>query len=392
VIFNEWSTSWGRPDHAGMVALAGKLAGTGIRYLVMDAGWFLPETGTWGSAHGDWIPSKTLYPHGLRATAEAIRAKGLIPGLWFEMETCGPDSVLYQRTEWMLRRDGTPIAAGGRRFLDFRRPEVVDYLAGKVIATLRDNHFGYLKVDYNATLGIGVDGGDSPGAALQDHLGGVGAFFERIRRELPDLVIENCSSGGHRLTPYFFARSAMSSFSDAHECPEIPLIAADLHRLMLPRQCQIWAVLRAGEPLRRTLYLITGGFLGRLCFSGDFTRLSPEQEEWVRRAVRFYERVAPLIREGRTRRLGPTVRVRNHAEGWQAVQRIPPNDTQRLVVAHTFGGAVPDVLDIALAAGPGWRIADGLWETPPEWLDDAGVLRWTNPGQWAGMAILLERA
>ena len=38
--------------------------------------------------------------------------------------------------------------------------------------------------------------------------------------------------------------TAMGSFSDAHECPEIPVIAANLHRLILPRQSQIWAVLR----------------------------------------------------------------------------------------------------------------------------------------------------
>ena len=44
-------------------------------------------------------------------------------------------------------------------------------------------------------------------------------------------------------------RTSMSSFSDAHETPEIPIVAAALHRLMLPRQSQIWAVLHAdGQP------------------------------------------------------------------------------------------------------------------------------------------------
>jgi hypothetical protein len=36
--------------------------------------------------------------------------------------------------------------------------------------------------------------------------------------------------------------SAMGSSSDAHETREIPIIAANLQRLILPRQSQIWAV------------------------------------------------------------------------------------------------------------------------------------------------------
>jgi alpha-galactosidase len=39
VIFNEWCTSWGHPTHDSLVALADLLAGTGVRYLVIDDGW-----------------------------------------------------------------------------------------------------------------------------------------------------------------------------------------------------------------------------------------------------------------------------------------------------------------------------------------------------------------
>jgi len=40
---------------------------------------------------------------------------------------------------------------------------------------------------------------------------------------------------------------AMGSFSDAHETREIPIIAANLQRLILPRQSQVWAVLRKND-------------------------------------------------------------------------------------------------------------------------------------------------
>lgn len=42
---------------------------------------------------------------------------------------------------------------------------MVDYLIEKVIGQLKAGGFGYLKVDYNETMGLGVDGGHSLGTA-----------------------------------------------------------------------------------------------------------------------------------------------------------------------------------------------------------------------------------
>ena len=56
-------------------------------------------------------------------------------------------------------------------------------------------------------------------------------YFRHIARELPELVIENCSSGGHRLEPSMMSLVSQASFSDAHEALSIPLNAANLHRL-----------------------------------------------------------------------------------------------------------------------------------------------------------------
>ncbi len=168
------------------------------------------------------------------------------------MEVNGSASPLVERADLMLLRDGRPVTVGTRRFRDLRKPEVVAFLSERVIGL---SSRGELRLPgrwtSNDNIGIGVDVGGVPRRGLRQHLAGVQAFLRRIRSELPDIVIENCSSGGHRLEPYMLGLTAMSSFSDAHECPEIPVIAANLHRLMLPRQSQIWAVLRATSSDRR---------------------------------------------------------------------------------------------------------------------------------------------
>jgi alpha-galactosidase len=251
IVFNEWCTTWGDPRHDRVVAIADRLKGSVATYLVIDAGWYKGAVGDWGNAHGDWVPSAELFPGGLKATADAIRERGLIPGLWFEMETVGDASTAFSLVDHLLKRDGIPISVRHRRFWDLNDAFAIDYLSDRMVALLERCGFGYLKVDYNETIGIGCDHPDGLGEGLRRHTEGVYRFFDRIRQRSPDLVIENCSSGGHRLEPSMLARTAMSSFSDAHELLEIPIIAANLHRLMRPRQSQIWAVLHASDDEHR---------------------------------------------------------------------------------------------------------------------------------------------
>lgn len=385
VIFNEFCTTWGDPSHANLTAIADRLQGTGVRYLVIDAGWYRPDAENWDGAHGDWVPGELLFPQGLEATAAAIRERGLIPGLWFEMETVGEKSTAFSFTDHMLKRDGFPVTVRGRHFWDLNDPWVVDYLSEKVIGLLERCGFGYLKVDYNETIGLGCDDPDSIGEGLRKQVLASYRFFEKIRERLPDLVIENCSSGGHRLEPSMLARTAMSSFSDAHELPEIPIIAANLHRLMLPRQSQIWAVLHPSDSLQRIRYSLAATFLGRMCLSGGIEKLPDTSWQLTREAIALYQKSAPVIQHGVSRRFGETGASWRHPHGWQAVVRT--SGSQALVVLHTFESA-PDEVAIPL---PGrWRSDHEFSEGAAVWED--GILQVKPGGDFRGAVFLLVSA
>src|SRR5699024_9479487 len=109
-----------------------------------------------------------------------------------------------------------------------------------------------------------------------------------IQAQMPDLIIENSSSGGHRLVAPFLARSDVSSFSDAHEASCIPLITANMHELILPQQSLIWAVIRKSDSLSRITYTMNATFLGRMCLSGDIHQLSKEQWPSIDEGLAFY--------------------------------------------------------------------------------------------------------
>jgi alpha-galactosidase len=357
VIFNEYCTTWGSPSPENLRAMAERLAGRGIRYLVIDSGWYKAEGTEWFNGHGDWELDRRTFPDGLVAALEPVRSAGMIPGIWFEFETVGSRSTAFTLTDHLLKRDDIPLTAGDRRFWDFRDPFVVEYLKERVIDFLKANGFGYLKVDYNASIGIGCEGAESLGEGLRQQMAAVQDFLRMIREEMPELVIENCASGGHRLEPSMLALTSMSSFSDAHECAEIPIIAANVHRALLPRQSQIWAVLRAQDSPQRLAYSLAATLLGRMCLSGDVLELSDEQSAVVSRGISFYRAAAAVIKNGISHRFGTTIASYRSPEGWQAVRRTSDDGAQILVVAHRFGAAERSSMGIPMPPGT-YQVSD----------------------------------
>nr|MBR4280131.1 alpha-galactosidase [Clostridia bacterium] len=350
VFFNEYCTTWGEPSHQNLARITRALQGHDIDYLIIDCGWYSKPGVPWYSSNGDWIPNEAeFFPDGLAATTKMIRDAGFKPGLWFEAETCAQHSDMYRRTDLLLHRNGTVIDTGGKRYLDLRMPEVRAYLDERVIGLLKSCNLAYIKIDYNDSIGVGCDGAESLGEGLRQIGQESMHFFRRLHEECPGLLVENCASGGHRLEPAMMSVSDMASFSDAHECPEIPIIAANLHRLILPCQEQIWAVLHGGDSLRRINYSIVNTLLGVMCLSGDIYNLSAEQWALVDRGIAFYREVGPIILCGKSaihQHISPSWRT---PRGWQAVVRRGDNG-ETLVVLHTFGGEFPSAVTLPVPA------------------------------------------
>lgn len=361
MLFNEYCTTWGVPSQENIAKILARLHGSDIDYFVIDAGWYAPENGGWGDSGGDWRISERLFPDGLDKTVKAINSEGMKAGIWFELETCAGRSEIYGRPEMLLQRDGKPLTVGARRFLDMRRDEVQAYLTERVTGLLAKNGFKYMKVDYNDSIGMGCDGGDSMGEALYENIEGSKRFFRSVKAAIPDIILECCSSGGHRLEPSMLGLFDMASFSDAHECVEIPIIARNLHRLMLPAEEQIWAVLRGSDDLKRVMWSVTAGFFGVLCLSGDVFSIDGERWESVNEGIAFYRSISEVIKRGETEFYGDDIVKYRHPEGWQGIIRRSRSGDEAYALAFMYGGELPD--EISMPVGEGMHI-DGVYALP----------------------------
>ena len=359
VLFNEYCTTWGLPSHDHIHNILQSIKGHGITYFVVDCGWFVEEGKSWGDGMGDYIPSAKLFPQGLGALAQEIRAAGMLPGIWYEIDNVGKDARVYQMEDMLLHRDGRVLSTENRRFFDMRKQKVIDYLTEKVIRQLRSSGFSYMKMDYNDTIGIGCDGAESLGEGLRQDRAASVDFVRKIKKELPGIILENCASGGHKLEPLMMSLCSMASFSDAHEAPEIPVIALALHRLILPSQSQIWAVIRKTDSLQRIAYTMANTFLGRMCLSGDMTDLSPEQWKQIDDAITFYRLIAPAVKTGFSYLYENRGISDRNLSGWQALVRIETEETDyrcsdpcmAYAVIHHFGGLSEKEIRIPLPEG-----------------------------------------
>lgn len=385
IAYNDYVKSWGNPTEKDMLAAADILRRGKTKYLIMDAGWYAPR-----KTVGDWNLNTEAFPDGLRAYCDKVKERGMIPGLWMEYERCSNVSKIFARDDLMVKKDGHAVVGhvingGLGKFFDFSNPEAVAYLDEKVIKQLHDAGIGYLKVDYNASMGAGIDGDDSPGENLRAQMSLVREYFRKIRAGVPGIVIENCASGGCRLEPSMMDITEMSSASDTHEVYECAVVSANLHYLTPPRQNQIWATLHPEYSKERFSYIMSQVFLGRLCWSGDIAGLSESQLDELFATENFYEKVCHIIKRGDSYIYRTDECSFHSPAGTQAVVRYSEDKSEALVVVHRFRNAKD--FDIALKGD--YEIAEKLY---PDGSEISGKTLRVNAGaDFSGDVYLLRR-
>jgi len=291
VIFNDYMNCLsGNPATATLMPLIDAAAEAGCEYFVIDAGWY--DDGWWWDTVGEWLPAKTRFPNGITEPLDRIRQRGMVPGLWLELEVMGVKCPLVAQwpDECFFVRHGRPVIDNGRYQLDFRHPRVLQH-ADEVLARLVEEYgVGYVKMDYNINAGPGTEvAADSFGDGLLQHNRAYLAWLDRVFVRYPDLVIENCGSGGLRMNHALLSRCSIQSSSDQGDRRKYASIAAGCLAAVTPEQCAVWSYPQRNGDEEETIFNMVNCLLMRIHQSGHLSELSPERLALVREGIACYK-------------------------------------------------------------------------------------------------------
>lgn len=300
IIFNDYMNSlMGDPTTEKELPMIDKAAEIGCEYYVIDCGWY--SDGYWWDNVGEWLPSTERFPEGLSYLTNYIRKKGMIPGLWLEIEVMGINSEFANSLpdDWFICRHGQRIKDHSRYHLDFRNGAVRKYAATVIERLVSEYGVGYIKMDYNTPAGIGSDiNSSSFSEGLLEHNRSYINWLDQIFKKYPSLVIENCGSGGMRHDYMMLSRHSIQSVTDQTDYLRNAAIAAICATGITPEQAAIWSYpLKEGDT-EEVIFNMVSSLLFRVHQSGHLADLSSERFGLVKEAMEVYKSIRPDIPQG----------------------------------------------------------------------------------------------
>lgn len=298
VIFNDYMNClFGDPTTEKLLPLIDAAAEAGAEYFCIDCGWY--DKGEWWNGVGQWLPSAERFPEGIEYVINYIRDKGMIPGLWLELEVMGVKSPKLAETDdrWFFMRHGKRVFDRSRYQLDFTYPAVIAH-ADEVIDRLVNTYgVGYIKMDYNIEPGIGTEqGADSCGDGLLKHNRAYLEWLDKVFVRHPQLIIENCGSGGLRMDYAMLSRCSIQSTSDQEDYLKYATIAANAPTAVTPEQAAIWSYpMRDGDE-QEVIFNQVSAMLLRIHQSGHLAELSAANFSLVQEAISYYKTLRDEIK------------------------------------------------------------------------------------------------
>lgn len=300
VIFNDYMNClWGHPTEEEEYPLIDAAAEAGCEYFCIDAGWY--ADGDWWDSVGEWKESRKRFPGGVRKVTDYIRRKGMIPGVWLEMEVMGIYCDLAKQVsdDWFFVRHGKRVYDRSRYQLDYRNPKVREYADSVIDRIVKEYGVGYIKMDYNIEPGIGTEiDTESMGQGMLEHERAYLKWLEGVWARYPDLIIENCSSGGLRMDYAMLSRYSIQSTSDQDDYRLYATIAANAPTAVTPEQAAVWAYPMNHEEevseralQEETVFNMVNAMLLRIHQSGHLAKLDEMRLGLVKEGIAVYKRI-----------------------------------------------------------------------------------------------------
>jgi alpha-galactosidase len=179
----------------------------------LDAGWYSHsgdyEHGKdWGNTVGYWTPDPIRFPQGLRPVSDEVHKAGAKFMVWFEPERVIKGTTwAEEHPKWMLHDKGE----NGTYLYNLGNPDACKWLCQYMGNFLQENGIDYYRQDCNIDLSAYWRDNDAPGRLGMcevKYIEGLYTYWDYLLHRFPNLLIDNCASGGRRIDLETTSRSA----------------------------------------------------------------------------------------------------------------------------------------------------------------------------------------
>ena len=271
------------------------------------------------------------YPNGIKPVGDAVRQSGMKFLMWFEYERICPGTLMAkEHPDWVVLPGGE-----GWGMFNLAIPEAREHINRYLSESIREYGISWLRVD-NAVFYEGLwalldkDHPDRVGISEIRYVEGHYRLWDDLLKEFPDLSIDNCSAGGHRVDLETCSRSIPLWRTDGTIAP---LLNKDFNQAALQNQVMTAGLGRyvpfsASGQMGVTPYLFRSGFNGGISFCED-VRPADYPREMLKQAIIEGKR----IRKYYFGNFYPLTQVSPDPLAWCVIQYHRTKETDGMILA-----------------------------------------------------------
>ncbi|MBQ0116121.1 MAG: alpha-galactosidase, partial [Bacteroidales bacterium] len=176
----------------------------------------------WFDFVGDWRVNTVTHPKGnLKKISDAAHKAGMRFLVWFESERATPKApILKKHPEYFHLDPSDPDSCD--HLLDLGNPEARQWIVEEVSRNIRESGIDIYRQDFNMDPLPAWRANDAPDRKCVTeikHINGLYAFWDELHRRFPDMMFENCASGGTRTDIEMMSRAHSYCRDDAQMWP-----------------------------------------------------------------------------------------------------------------------------------------------------------------------------
>jgi len=280
----------------------------------VDANWYgpareLPQRPNcgpdWYLHTGDWRVNTWNHPNGdLSLVSDAARGAGMRFLLWFEPERCVKQApIMETNPEYFHCVKEKPLDF--QNLLDLGNEDAWNWAFDMVTRNIDESRVDIYRQDFNMggverRIWREMDEEERQGVSEIKHINGLWRFWQALHERYPNMLMENCASGGRRMDYVMMSWAHSYCRDDAHMVKDCDELTQNITLTSTP-----YIPFTGGETFTVPVY-DSYAFLSRLGagtvftptdFNGMFIEREPEEKEmkWFDTMLQTASRVRPYF-------------------------------------------------------------------------------------------------